>query len=349
MPLPAFVRPLCLTPFLLALAPVADEIAFAPKAESEVAKKLAMQVELKFQDVSVTVDGQPMPGEALGEFGNQSMLLDLAMDVTEKYVASKGGRPIDLLRTFDEVSLEAEFGDQRNESSMPKLAGKTVRFRWNEDEKTYEKSLEGGEGGDDLLDALGDDMDLRLLLPAKKVSEGDTWDVDGKGLMALFLPGFAGGDFGGGGLDGEGAEVVALIEDELGQQFAAFLAEFKVHCKYEGLREEGGVPLARIRFDYDGGPKLDLAGLIERLAEKSSGGEMPEFDLTADLAIGMKGEGTLDWDQSAARLSAFEMKTDLTLSFDVDADVSEGGEQHTLSMTGSLGGTAGWTLKAAAP
>ena len=52
--------------------------------------------------------------------------------------------------------------------------------------------------------------------------------------------------------------------------------------------------------------------------------------------------------QAAARLGAFEMKTDLSLTFKVDANVSEGGEDHSLSMHGPVGGNAAWKLKSGA-
>ena len=337
------LRPLLLAPLLLALAPVADEIAFHPAANTEVGKKLTVAIELKVEDASFTVNGESMDQGAMSLEG-QDMLFDLVVGVTEKYVESRDGHPIDLLRTYDDLTFSAEVGDEKQEpDEVPKLQGKTVRFKWNEEEKGYDRSWHEGEGPADKLESLSDDMDLRLLLPTKKVAVGDTWQVAGESLLPLFLPGFSGGDFGPDEVEGDGAKFLEAFEEELGDQFAAAAKSFQVRCTYKGERDEGGVKTAEIGFDFAADPKFDLAGLIDRLA-REQGEQMPDFDVEAELGFGVKGEGTLLWNPAAGHLHAFDMQSDLTLSANVDASMEQQGQQMEIAFEVGLGGKATWKL-----
>ena len=339
-------RPFLFAPLLLALAPVADEITFHPQANAGIVKALALDLDLHVEDVSMTVNGQAMPPEANGGLECKDVLVDLAIGVTEVYVASRDGRPVDLLRTYDDVSFSAELGDEASEPEAPGIEGKTVRFRWNEDSKVYDRSYHESEGDAEKLKALSDDMDLRVLLPAKGVAVGDTWEVSGAALLPLFLPGFGGGEIDGSAFGGgEGGAIGEAIQEELGPQLESFAKELKVKCSYAGRSTVDAVDVAEIRFEFDAAPKLDLAGLLERIAEMQEG-DVPELDVVATLGFGLEGDGALFWDQAAGHMRSFEMRSDVTVSAEVDASAEENGQSFEIALEIGLGGKATWKMSA---
>lgn len=325
-------------PLTLIVAFLADEVAFHPAAGSSVAKELSIDVELGLDDVSVSVNGDELPPEMLGQLGDEKLIVSILMGVTEKFVATKDGRPTDLLRTFDELSIKAQFGEDSKETDGGEnLQGKTVRFHWNEDEQRYDKSWHESTGDAEKLDALTEDMDLRLLLPTKKVSEGDTWEVAGDRLAPLFLPGgIAGGD--------DDSEETAAAEDEIRAQLATFLKDFKVVCKYAGQRDDGDVRVAEITFTFEGTPKIDMGPVIERVAQAQ--GEVPDADVTATLSAKLKGEGKLDWNQAAGHMHAFEMQSELELELDLSADANEEGQSFQLEIGAKASGQVTWKMSA---
>lgn len=331
-------------PLALAASTPSDEVAFAPAANSTVGKELKVELELQMDDVSFSVNGEDIPPEALGPIHGQKVLAHILIGVTEKYVASKDGQPIDLLRTFDELSMKAEIGDETEDGSeeAAEFEGRTVRFVWDEDKKEYTKSWHESEGDDDKLEGLLDDMDLRVLLPSKKVAEGDTWDVPAEGLAALFMP----GGLVGGGDESADEEAFAAFEEELRGQVEEFVKEFKVHCTYGGTREDDGVRVAEIRFTFEGAPKLDLGPLVERIAQESGA---PQADIVASLGGDLKGDGTLLWNQGASRAHAFDMSSQIGLSADLEAQAEEQGQSFRVVVSARASGKATWEMRAKKP
>ena len=327
----------------LALAPVTDELTFHPAAQAEVAKKLEIDVAMRIDDVSLTVNGQPMPAEATSELQNQELKLDVLVGVLETYVATRDGRPIDLLRTFEDVAFASEFGGDKSEADGDEIEGKTVRFRWNEESQGYDKSYEGDAGDPERLTALSEDMDLRLLLPGKKVAEGDTWEVAGEKLLPLFMPGFVLDQISFDEEDGEAAEALDAMREELGEQMEAFVRGFTVTCTYAGTREVEKASLAEIRLRFEGGPKLDVASLFERVIEMQDG-EAPDADIEATIGVDLDGEGTLLWDQAAGRAHAFDMNAKIGLDANVEARVEEQGQSFEVTFSANGAGDAAWKL-----
>lgn len=330
-------------PLALAAALPSDELAFAPAANSSVAKELKVDVELTMEDVSFTVNGEDVPPEALGPITNQKVLAHLLIGVTEKYVESKEGRPIDLLRTFDDLSMKAEIGGNTEDATDEAKAfeGRTVRFRWNEDKKEYDKSWHESTESEDKLEGLLADMDLRVLLPTKKVSEGDSWDIAAEELGALFMP----GGIPGGGSEGD-TEGMAAIEEDLRGQLEGFVKDFKVHCKYGGTREDGGAHVAEIRFTFEGTPKIDLGPIIQRVVSEQKG---PDADIAASITADLKGEGTLLWDQKASHAHAFDMSSQIGLTADMEAQAEEQGQSFRVVVSARAGGKATWEMRAKKP
>src|SRR5690349_16418073 len=98
-------------PLLLALSLPADDLSFHPAANSEVAKTLKIDLEVNIKEASLTLDGNPMPVEQLDSITDKSLIVNMVIGVTDKFVETKDGKPIDLLRTFDNLKLTHEFGE----------------------------------------------------------------------------------------------------------------------------------------------------------------------------------------------------------------------------------------------
>lgn len=341
------VRPHALflvVPLLLGLSPSGDELEFHPKAGAELKKGLKIKVDIKPEKLDFTVNGESMPAENFLGSSDASMQAKLAVDVTDKYVQSKEGRPTELLRTFDSLALSYEAGEEKGDApKFDKLEGKTVRFKWNSDSDTYEKSFHESKGDDSLLEKLSEDMDVRTLLPSKKVSEGDTWEVAGDKLLPIFLPGGLPGDI---AADGDKAEAKAALE-ELHTALGKFQEELKVQCKYKGSHEDGGARVGQIDFTFTGKGKADLSHLIESLGAMEDSDVHPDVDAASDL--GLEGSGVLLWDLADGRVHSFTMHADATLDLDVKSTFDVDGESYQMVIKAKFAGKADWTLSASKP
>jgi hypothetical protein len=328
-------------PLLLAFALPADDVSFHPKDGSVLEKKLEVELEFKPEEIEVALNGEEMPDESFGGL-DESLVVKLAVGVTEKFVASKDGRPTDLLRTFDELALSMKAGSESEEApDFDRLEGKTVRFHWKEEGETYERSFHESEGDDVLLLNLFDDMDLRALLPAKNVAEGDTWDVPGSKLLPLFLPGGLPGEVGN---DADTAPLRAALE-EIQDEFGKLVEDGKLACKYAGSRDESGVRVAEIRFTLTSKGEVDFSKALEILVQEEE--VAPTMDATATIDLG--GEGKVLWDLAAGRVHAFEMKLDTKIDLDVKAQADVEGESFEFTVTGRIAGTGNWNLATSAP
>lgn len=329
---------------LLGPARSADELEFHPKAGAELKKSLKVKADLKPEKLDFTVNGESMPPENLLGSGDTAMQLKLAVDVTDKYVQSKDGRPTDLLRTFDSLALSYEAGEEKGDApKFDQLEGKTVRFKWNADNETYEKTFHESKGDDSLLEKLSEDMDVRTLLPAKKVSEGDTWELAGDKVLPLFLPGGLPGEI---ASDSDKEEAKTAFE-EVHNALAKFQDELKFQCKYKGSHEDDGAKVGQIEFTFSGKGKADLSHLIETLGAMEESDVHPDVDAGSDLDL--QGSGTLLWDLADGRIHSFNMHADASLDLDVKSSFDVDGESYQMVVKARFTGKADWTLSASKP
>ena len=326
---------------LLAFALSADDVSFHPKDGSGVKKRLEVELEFSPEEIEVSLNGEPLPAESVGGM-DETLVLELAVGVTEKFVASKDGRPVDLLRTFDELELSMKAGSESEQApDFDRLEGKTVRFHWKEEGETYERSFHESEGDDVLLLNLSDDMDLRALLPTKDVAEGDTWEVTGSKLLLLYLPGGLPGEV---GADADSASLRGALE-AVQDEFAHLVEDGKLTCKYVGSREEGGERVAEIQLKLASKGDLDLSSAIEALVQEEE--VAPSIDATA--VVDVEGEGRILWDLGAGRVHAFEMRLTSRIDLDVKAAADVEGETYDFAVTGRIGGKGTWKLATSAP
>jgi len=294
----------------------------------------------------VVMDGQELPPEMMGGAMDEGLLLNATVGVTDEYVASREGKMLTLLRSFDSLSLEA--GPESQAEIVDKFAeleDSTVSFKWDAENEEYVKTFKDGEGDEELLENLDVDMDFLALLPDDEVSEGDTWDATGEELGTIFFPG---GVPANPSSDEEGAEEMKeLAKEELEGQLTDAFKEFSIHCTYTGSREEGDVSVGVITFKFDGDTSLDLSDFIQSAIDLQAGDMGVEADITATIGFEFEGEGTLLWNLSEGHVYGFDMNGDITLSADVDGDVDAAGDSHSMEMSAEVSGEATWSMETA--
>lgn len=327
-------------PLLLALSLPADELTFHPAANAEAAKTLKIDAEINVTEASMTMNGNPMPG-GIEQLTENALLMNMVIGVTEKYVDTKEGKPLHFLRTYDKMSFATEFGDESTDvEEFKEPEGKTVEFKWNEKESSYDKTYKESEGDAEELKDLDPDMDLRALLPTKKVAKGDTWEVSAEGLKSVFLPG---------GMitkasDGENAEMVAKMKEMFDEQFKQFVKDFKVTCTYKGTKDEGGATVGEIAFVFDGKMNLDLGSMIEEIIQSQAPQGMPEMDLKATIGMNMKGDGTLLWNPGTGLLANYEMHATGGFDVNVNMHMQQGDQPMDIEMKAKADAKMNWEL-----
>lgn len=337
-----------LAPLLLAFVPAADEIRYDPKPGTESSKKLDVSLEFNVDEVTLEVNDQPLPAEAMGQLQDMTITLGLAVGVTEKLTGVKDGRAIDFLRTYDSVHGKAEAGNDSKEDSFNEMEGKTVHFLWDESKSEYKKSWHECTGKDEILNTLSPDMDVSALLPSKKVGKGDKWEVAGGKVLSLLMPGMQSGplDLDKAGLGADESKAVQIMIDELGPQVEEGLKHLHVGCEYLGSHDSDGANVADVKLNLDGQFKIDLGPMVERIAAEESSGNGPT-SVKAAVSLEIKGDGTLLWNVDTHMLQSYALDADLKLHLNADATGDEGGQPMKFHAKIEVGGKAGWKLGAA--
>jgi len=336
-----------LAPLLLAFVPAADEIRYDPKPGTEVGKKLEVSLEFSVDDVSFEMNGQPV-SEAVAGLQDKTVALELAVGVTEKLAGVKDGRATDFLRTFDSIHGKAEAGEESSEDSFTDMEGKTVHFVWDGEKSEYKKSWHECTGKDEILSTLSPDMDVSALLPGKKVSKGDKWEVNGNKVLSLLMPGLQPGsvDLDKAGLPAEASKAMQIMIDELGPQLEEGLKHLKVGCEYSGSHDADGANVADVKVHLEGELKLDLGPVFERIAaEESHGG--PEPTVQASVTLSIKGDGSLLWNPQTNMLQSYTLDADLQLHIKADASADQGGQEMKFKVAMGVGGKGSWKLATA--
>ena len=336
-----FTASLALLPLTLAFAPRADEIGFAPEDDSTTTRSLAIDVALFFDDLRVVVDGQEMP-VPMDELGS-GLVFNIAMDVADRFVKSSDGRPIELVRTYESLSMQGGHeGETESMDEVDEIVDKPIRFLWDDEEGEHVASWADttATASDELLESLDVDMDFRMLLPSGEVSKGDTWTVKGTELAWLFLP----GGMPAGSEEADDDEMFAMIEESLEAQMEESFRDFEVVCTYNGAREEGDTRVGDITFTYRGAATIDLGDIIDQVVA-DQGGEMGiEADVTASVKLEFDGTGGLLWDLGTRRAHSMHMASEMSMLVDVEADIAAAGEEHSIEASMELSGNGKWNM-----
>jgi hypothetical protein len=335
-------------PALVAFAPKADSVKFAPEAGSTATKTFKTNWDFSLDDMTVLMNGEPNP--MMPEI---SMQMTIAQDVsvTDTYDAVGDGRPSKLTRKFDssnfdwemkaEVDMMGETDEQdANASGTSKLDGSTVVFTWDEESGAYKAAFpEGVEGDAELLENLSEDMDLRGLLPKSgELTAGDSYDIELASLIDVFAPG---GDL---KLDVqiEGAEDAGGPDPSMMGDFRRIFEEMvagEANGKFVGTKEIDGVTVGVIELTFKINASRDMSEFVSELM----GEQLPEgVDISVnrlDVEFGYEGGGELHWNLAAGRAEGLMLKGNADINVDMEMSTDAGGQAMTFAMEVAMSGT----------
>lgn len=338
------VLPLAALP-LLAFATRGDKVSFQPEEGATASKELNFQTTFYVDDLTMVVDGNEMPSEMMGGAMDEGILINATIGVTDEYVATKDGKQHTLLRTYDELTLEAgPESEAEVVDEFAELEDSTVSFKWDSDSEEYKKAFHESEGEEDLLENLDVDMDFLVLLPDDEVAEGDTWEASGEQLGTVFFPGGMPANPGSEEEDAE--EMAELFREEMEGQLTDAFGEFTIECTYTGSREMDGVTVGAIKFEFEGESSLDLSDLMQSVIDLQAGDQGVEADVSATMSMEFEGKGTMLWNLKAGHVHSFEMNGDVTLFADLEGDIDVMGESHSMELSAEISGEANWEMAA---
>lgn len=330
----------------LGFAVPADELSFHPADGTSLTKKFTSEFTLRLEDLSVNAMGQEISPDMMGD-PQVTFTGAMGVTLTDEFVKVGRGRPLELARAFDELggtmSFEASAqGESTTDESKLEsdLAGKTVKYAWDEKESKYTIAWAAGHDGDaKLLEDLEEDMDLRFVLGEGEHKEGDTWEVPASRVADMLFPGAS---FKLAGPDDAGDDEAMKFLEELDLDTEELLRKLfagSVKATYVGLKDVDGQKLAEIQLEAEIQSSNDFADLlaraIDKVIEREGGdvGEKPNFEqVTLDLSF--KGAGTLMWDAQAGHAHSFELNGEGTAAISIAASMDQGGQ--SMSMKGNV-------------
>lgn len=328
-------------PLVLAFAPRADKVTFAPKDDSQVSREFSFKAALYVDDLRVTADGQemPVPTDEL----SAGILFEVAMEVADRFVKSGEGRVLELVRTYEKIRGEA--GPEGQTESMTDIDGlvdKPVRFRWNAGEEDYDVVYadEKASGKPELLESLAPDMDFTVLLPEAEVEKGAKWTARGDELALVFFPGGIPG-----ALPDDPSGVGKMIEEALETQFAEAFRDFEIACTYQGARDEGGTRVGEIAFSFQGKVRIDLTDILRTAIEAQTSEVEVRIDITANLALEFEGTGTLLWNLAGGHAHTLDMNSEMVVNVEAEADIDAMGQQISGELSLEASVNAKWNMK----
>ncbi|MSR60831.1 MAG: hypothetical protein EXS08_00095 [Planctomycetes bacterium] len=276
---------LLLPPLALFLfsASVRDEVAlaYAPAEGTVLRRVFEAKAEYHLTGMSASVNGEEI--ESDGELPEDSSSFLEHIAVSDTLGATEDGRPAELVRTFDELSQEDTNGAEESANALvSSLQGRKVRFAWDAEAAAFKAEAADGQDLDESqAEDLAEDMDLRLVLPAKAVEVGDEWELDARLYLAFMWPS---------GLLDFHAEGDEPGDDEFARETIENLAG-SGSARLSELREEDGVRVAVIQVELEITTSSDSV-----LAELEQDGELVHPELTIEVAISRKLSGTILWD-----------------------------------------------------
>lgn len=322
--------------FLMAVAaPVRkDELAFGVAPQTTLVRTLASTLSIELTSMALTLDGEELPAEALGEF-------DMRVERKEEYVVTDvfetvgGGRPLRWLRTFDQLGgnehtrFSSEEGEDQNEREFESaLEGQRVLFTWDEDSADFEAAFPAGTEGDtELLAGLDADMDLLRFLPQGAVDEGDSWQVEPAAFACILDPG---GDL---ALESETDEAQDSADQD--EQLRANLGG-TIAATYRGTREQDGRRLAVIELVADTNTHAEDSGPME---------DDPESHATNRVEAEFRLRGELLWDLENGHAFALELSGENEFRMVQTLDGQLEGESYEQVQTMVFAGNSDYSMR----
>jgi hypothetical protein len=336
---------LALTPALLAFALPLEEIAFRPSDGLSVTRTVQATRNFSLDDMEMTMNGQPLPMDI-------QMEMDMSMTqktvVTDVFGPQADGRHAKLSRTYDELAQNGEFsvrmemmpdgGQDATIEGKSELEGKQVVFQWDPDTSAYVPSFEG-EGDPELLEGLDEDMDMRVLLPASSVAEGETWSIDVKLLRPVLAPG--------GNLkilpqNQDSPETGMPGMDNMSDFASMFrdLIEGEATGEFRGTRDIDGVSCQVIGIKLDVRASADLTEQLAENVKENMPDGMGEVSVEhVDMEVEIEGEGQLYWNAAAGIAHSFELNGTMGMTMDMGFAIAMGEQNMSMEQNLVMSGT----------
>ncbi|QDU69359.1 hypothetical protein [Engelhardtia mirabilis] len=337
-------------PFLLGLALPSEMIKFQTPEGLVLKKTFSNTSEMTLDEMDMLMNGEPLPFPMDMDI---TVSTDQTVVVTDTLGTVRGGHPIKVERTFDSLTSDSVssmsssmMGDEEMEANgTSELEGLSVVFTWDDDEGEFTVAFaEDSEGDEDLLEGLKEDMDLRVLLPAGDVSEGESWSIDPSLMISVLAPGGnlqivpEDTEMGGMGMPGGSMN----LEQMLGE------LDGEVTGKLVGLRDVDDSKIAVIAITLEIESTNDLTEFMREMMEsvelppEAGSMEIESFDVEMSIA----GEGELLWDITHGHFLELNISTEMDSTMDQAMSMSMGPESMTMeqsmvfSATGNLAYTA---------
>lgn len=329
----------------------ADELRYEPAIGVETVKRWTAKHTLTMQVFTSQTADEPVITHPLTGKMESSQVLT----VTDVPRALAEGRPQILERRFDKIASAATLNltgvvqAERKASLASDLQGAEVRYTWVPEEETYGKFFHAEEGDESDLAPLGEDMDLRCLLPAEAAGVGSTWEVDAEDLVHLLAPC---GEVQLRTAEGSDKRLARSIRFGLGGGLEyAFGGKSQADCSvtWKENRDVGGQSCAVLSVVLDGrfvGEKNEILGEDVLMGEALRGARFDRIE----IALRLQGRGEVLWNLDANQAQSM----DLALAEDATLRVFEQGPDgrdvvQNLTMRGLLQLDYGVELPAAGP
>ena len=338
---------LCTLPLLVAWSLPRAAVRFAPDSGVALTKTFSYVLETEMNDMSTLVNGAD-PG--MSPSVESSSTTTRTLSITDVYKEVEDGRPLKLVRTYDEIShvidnpLSIEMMGESQEANMhgtgsSDLSGKSVVFAYDADAEEYSATFaEGEDGDDDALSELAEDLDLRALLPAGEVSEGDSWSIDIETIVDVLFPG--------GNIpidvesDGDDSPMGAGDPFAIADPRMLFgEADGEATGTFAGMREVDDVMVAVIELEITVDSSVEMTEfLAETVAE--SGPEGMDIGLeSADSEWTYEGSGELLWNTNGGFMHSLELEGEVETVHEQEMSLDMGGQSMSIEQTIEESGT----------
>jgi len=241
--------------------------------------------------------------------GLNALTVESRLRVTDEVVEVGGGRPLELLRDFEEVRTTWGWND-RHEVLHP-LLYRTVRFTWDAEQETYDKDWEPRRGSIRPLEGLWEDLDFRCLLPEEPVAVGEAWYVSLRKIAPALLPG---GSIHRDKLLWDEWRLFEL-EDSLAPRSRHWFRNEDVTCRLEEIVTREGRAFARMSLRWTWWGQLDL------YAEDAEDSWWLSFATQgAFVDLDLSGRGELLWDLEGGHFASFELEAECAVELEMRTD-----------------------------
>lgn len=304
------LRPLVFAVALLGLGGSREELVFAPEPGARLVRAWSEGLRLELDGLDMKLGGHPLKVffEEVEFTGRRGF------EVVDEVGRCADRRLLAFERAFDTGEMRFEF--QVDGTTMASAAGghacaeSRVRFEHDEETDAYERELVEGPMDAELLDGLGVDMDLAMLLPTEELAEGATYTLEPELLRTFFAAGgelvFAPSELTAEGLGVPNEVVLAASFGSLRELFlGARELDGKVDAKYEGHADGN----ARLVLTLDLALACELDAKYSAFSLDDGGPAERQLRLAAEL----EGELLLLWDTTAHHLNSAKFAGEVTM------------------------------------